>query len=205
MRRNDPVKRAVWVGTFLVALVGIWALKVQMDITYAKSQFANAENAWKAKDPQYAAVTNTQNRILDINQKLAQLDSLSTNRFLWAPVLNALQKAAIGDVSVTEFHGDQAFVVEAAHDVGRAHVPAGVSEKISVSIQARDNNPNDQGYNKFKEALNQSEYFIKNVGRKDSFVIDGVLSPITADANDPTHQFMTFTLTSHFPEVHHGE
>src|SRR5271154_2131475 len=114
MRRNNPVKRGIWVGTFLVALVGIWALKVQMDITLAKSQYSNAENAWKSKDPAYAAVTNTQNRIADINHKLAQLDSLTTNRFLWGPVLNALQKAAINDVSVAEFRGGQSFLIEAA-------------------------------------------------------------------------------------------
>jgi len=205
MRRNDPVKRGVWVGAFLVALVGIWALNVQFQIGQARGRSANIDGSLKSKDPQYAAVTNRQNQIIEINQKLAQLDRLATNRFLWGPVLNALQKAAMNDVSVTDFRGDQAYVREEAHDVGRAHYPPGVTEHITVSIEARDNNPNEQGYNKFKEALNQSDYFIKNVGRKDSFVIDGVLSPITADPNDPSRQFLTFTLASHFPEAHHGE
>jgi hypothetical protein len=205
MRRNDPVKRAVWIGAFMVALVAIWGLKVQMDITLAKSQYANAESAWKSKEGQYAVVTNTQNRIVEIDRKLVELDRLTTNRFLWAPVLNALQKTAMNNVSLTRIRGDQSYVREEAHDVGRAHIPGGVTEHITLSIEARDNNPSDQSYNKYKEALNQSEYFIQHVGRKDSFVIDGVLSAITADPNDPSHQFLTFTLASRFPEVHHGE
>src|ERR1700761_7562444 len=143
-RRNDPVKRGAWVGAFLVILVGIWAMNVQFKITQAKGHQANIDGVFKQKDPQYAAVTNTQNRIVEINGKLAQLDRLTTNRFLWAPVLNALQKAALNDVSVTEFRGDQSFVREDAHSVGRAYYPAGVVEHVTVSIVARDNNPNEQ-------------------------------------------------------------
>jgi hypothetical protein len=204
-RRNDPVKRGAWVGGFLVALVAIWALDVQLHITQAKGHQASIDSVFKAKDPQYAAVTNTQNKIIEINGKLAQLDRLTTNRFLWGPVLNSLQKAAIGDVAVTEFRGDQNIVRQDAHMVGNIGYGAGVTELVQVSIMARDNNPNDAAYNKFKESLNQAEYFVKNTGRKDSFIIDGVLSPIAADPNDPSKQFLTFTLVSHFPEIHHGE
>ena len=28
-RRKDPVKRAVWIGGFVVFLVGLWALRMQ--------------------------------------------------------------------------------------------------------------------------------------------------------------------------------
>ncbi|HWD18507.1 MAG TPA: hypothetical protein VHB20_04455 [Verrucomicrobiae bacterium] len=205
MRRNDPVKRAMWVGGFLLAIVALWAFKVQMDISLAKSRYANTEAGWKSKEALYASVTNNQARTWEIERKLAQLDRLTTNRFLWGPVLNALQKTAIDDVPITHIHGEQSYTREDAHDIGKIHYPAGVAEHIKLSIDARDNNPNEQGYNKFKEALNQSDYFVKHVGRKDSFVIEGVLSPVTADPLDPTRQFLTFTLASRFPETRFNE
>ncbi len=205
MRRNDPVKRGMWIGAFLVALVALWGVKVQMDITLAKSRYANTEAGWKTKESQYGNVMTNRSRILEIDAKLAQLERLTTNRFLWAPVLNALQKAALNDVSVIRIRGDQSYARDDAHDVGKTHVPGVVIERVKLSIEARDNNPGEQGYNKFKEALNQSDYFAKRVGRKDSFVIEGVLSPVTADPNDPARQFMTFTLASRFPEARRGE
>lgn len=205
MRRNDPVKRAIWVGGFMVVVVALWAFKVQLDITQANRRYANTEAGWKSKEAVFSTVTNLQAKTWDIDRKLAQLDRLTTNRFLWAPVLNALQKTAIDEVPITHIKGDQTYSREEAHMVGKIAYPGYVSEHIKLSIDARDNNPNEQGYNKFKEALNQSDYFVKHLGRKDSFVIEGVLSPITADPADPSRQFLTFTLASRFPEVRRDE
>jgi hypothetical protein len=205
MRRNDPVKRAIWIGAFCVVVVALWGFKVQMDVGTAKARYNGLDAGWKQDEAHYIAVTNNLARIADIDHKLVELDRLTTNRFLWAPVLNALQKTALNQVSVTQFRGEQGYTVEEAHMSGKAYVPGVVTEHIKVSIEARDNDPNSQGYNKYKEALNQSDYFIKRCGRKDSFVIEGTLSPITADPNDPTRQFVTFTLASRFPEVRRSE
>jgi len=205
MRRKDPVKRGVWVGAFLVALVALWALEIQLEIRLAKSKQSNAEAGWAKEQAKYQAVTNQQAEIMTIESKLAQLDRLSTNRFLWAPTLNALQKSVIDDVAVMRMKGEQTYTREPAHLVGKVMAPGVVTEQIKLTIEARDNNPAEQGYNKFKEALNSSDYFIHHLGRKDSFVIEGVLSPVTADPNDPSRQFLTFTLASHFPEVKRSE
>jgi len=205
MRRKDPVKRAIWVGGFLVFLVVLWILKVQLDIVYAQNRYKRYETAWTDVVNKYSSVTNNQSRTAEFERKLAQLDRLSTNRFLWAPVLNAMQKSVVESVVVTRIRGEQTYTKEEARMAGSIRVPGAMTERITFSIDAKDLNPGDQSYNKFKEALNQSDFFLKHVGRKDSFVIDGVLSPVTADPADPTLQFVTFTLASRFPETRRSE
>ena len=157
----------------------------------------------------YSAVTNEQARIGDVGRKLGELDSLSTNRFLWAPVLNALQKTMIDQVQITRLVGNQVFVREEAHDISggsnRVHIPEAMVEKVSLSLEAKDLKPDDQSYTKFKENLCAFDFFAKRLQRRDGFVMDGILGPRTGDPVDPNKQFVTFTLTSHFPEVRRRE
>jgi hypothetical protein len=209
LRRKDPVKRGIWVGGFLVCVVLLWIAKLQLDISFEHHDYNAVETDWKGKMTKYSTVTNEQSRIAEVERKLAALDTLSTNRFLWAPVLNALQKTMVDNVQVTRLIGAQALVKEDGHDIGagssRRHVPGGVVEKISLSIEAKDLKPNDQNYTKYKESLCTFGFFAARLQRRDGFVMDGILSPLTVDPVDPGKQFVTFTLASHFPEVRHSE
>jgi hypothetical protein len=196
MRRKDPVKRALWFGGFLVVLVGIWVGKLQWDIQYKKEAMASANATWNNGLAKYSAVTNNQAQAAQIDIKINQLDHLSTNRFLWAPLLNALQRTVVDNIEVIHIHGDQSLTKDEATKKGVTYM----IERTSLSIDAKDYDPNNQNYDKYKLTLNNDPYFTNNVDPKDSFVIDGVLSPLTADPNDPSRQFVSFTLTSHFKE-----
>jgi hypothetical protein len=205
LRRKDPVKRGIWIAGFLVSLVLLWLLKLQCDIWFDQKDLNRINARWAEKKADYAAVTNNVIKTAEINRKLAALDTLTTNRFLWAPVLNALQKCVVNNVQVTRFRGEQAYVNEAPHDIGtgptKKTVPGAMVEKISVYLDAKDTDANQQNYAKFKESLCESDYFVKSLGRRDGFVFDGTLSPPTADPGDPGRAFITFAVASHFPEV----
>jgi hypothetical protein len=209
LRRKDPVKRGIWVGGFLVFVVVLWIAKLQLDISFENRDYNNVEAEWKGKMTKYSAVTNEQATTADIEQKLAALDTLATNRFLWGPVLNALQKTIVDNVQVIRLTGDQTYVKEEGHDVGsgstRRHTPGSMTEKVSLTIEAKDLKPNDQGYTKYKESLGTFDFFAKRLQRRDGFVMDGTLGPLTIDPVDPSKQFVTFTLASHFPEVRRNE
>ncbi len=209
LRRKDPVKRAIWVGSFLVLAVGLWVAKLQMDIGFEKSHLNGLEGDWKSKTAKYNNVTDAQNKIKDVEHKLAELDTLSTNRFLWAPILNALQKTMVDQVQVTRLRGDQTLTKEEGHDIGsgssRHHINGGMVEKVTLDIDAKDLRPGEQNYTKYKERLCDFDFFEKRLQRKDGFVMDGVLGPLTVDPVDPARQFVTFTLASHFPELRHDE
>ena len=204
MRRKDPVKRGIWIASFLVLIVVIWIVKLQTDIMFENSRYNGIDAEWKSKVAKYTAVTNNQSKTLDIQKKLDALDNLQTNRFLWGPVLNALQKTVTDDVQVTRIRGAQAFSRENDSFIGsgasRRVIPGGEVEKDSLYIDAKDLKPGEQTYNKYKEVLCNYDFFVKRLGRKDGFVIDGTLGPLTVDPVDPSRQFVTFTLVSHFPD-----
>jgi hypothetical protein len=209
LRRKNPVKRGIWIGSFLVCVVVLWVAKLQLDIFWVSRDYKATEGEWKSKMTKYSAVTNAQVKIGEVERKLAQLDYLSTNRFLWAPVLNALQKTMVDQVQVTRLRGDQVCVKEDGRDIGsgssRRHIPGAMVEKVSLSIEAKDLKPNEQNYTKFKESLCTFDFFATRLRRRDGFVMDGILGPLTVDPVDPNKQFVTFTLASHFPEARRSE
>ncbi len=83
MRRKNPVKRGIWVGSFCVAMVLLWILKLQLDIGYCISSYNRLDQEWKNKNQTYATVTNNIAKTAEMDRKLAALDRLSTNRFFW--------------------------------------------------------------------------------------------------------------------------
>ena len=209
LRRKNPVKRAIWIGSFCVALTLIWILKLQLDISFSKKAYHEIEQSWKDDSSKYAAVTNNEIKIRVADEKLAALDRLATNRFFWAPVLNALQQTMINGIQVIRVTGSQKYTKEAPRTLGsgasKTTIPGSMDEDITLSIDAKDFNPDAQNYNKFKETLCNYDFFVKELRRRDGFILDGTLSAPTADPSDPSRQFVVFKLTSHFPEARRGE
>jgi murein L,D-transpeptidase YcbB/YkuD len=197
-RRKNPVKRGIWVGSFLVCVVALWIIKLQLDIFYEQKNYSHVEADWKGRMAKYSTVTNEQTRIGEVEGKLAKLQTLTTNRFLWAPVFNALQKTMVDNVQVTRLKGEQGY------QKGDGRRPEEV-EKVTLVIEAKDLRPSDQTYTKYKENLCTFDFFSKRLQRRDGFVMDGTLGPLTVDPLDPSRQFVTFTLASHFPEARHSE
>jgi hypothetical protein len=208
-RRRNPVKLGIWIAGFLVAVVGLWIGKEQLDIYFASSNLNNLNAQWKAKEPLYIAVTKYQGRIGEIDHKLAALDRLTTNRFLWGSVLNALQQTVVDQVQVTRVAGAQTYVVEEPTTIGtgpnKAVVPGSVIEKVKLTIAAKDYNPKNEGYSKYKETLCNFDFFVKHLGRRDGFVLDGALGPLRVDPQDPARQFQDFSLGTHFPDARRNE
>jgi hypothetical protein len=202
-RRKNPVKLAIWVGSFLVVLVALYILKLQLDINLKKKEYSSYEQTWKSKTAAYAAVTNNMAKIAEIDKKLSALDRLSTNRFFWAPLLSALQQTVISDIQVIKVSGEQKYVKEESKTIGsgatKQIIPGGVVEKNTLYIDAKDYNPNGQNYDKFKETLSNFDYFVKNL--QHGFVLDGTLSSATVDPADLNRQFVVFKLVAHLKDV----
>jgi len=209
MRRRDPVKRAVWICGFLIILVIIWIAKVQMDIVFESSRLKDVEGQWNSKKDKFAAVTNNQAKIGDITVKLAALENLSTNRFLWGNVLNALQQTVVDQVQVTRVVGTDSITQKDGEIVGtganKKIIPPSSIEKVTLTIDAKDMNPSAQNHANYKNKLSNFDFFLKHLGRHDGFVMDGMLSALTSDPMDSNAVFQSFTLDAHFPEIKHTQ
>jgi hypothetical protein len=204
-RRKNPVKLAIWIGSFFVAVVLLYILKLQLDIMFSKKTYNSIEQSWKENNDKYKAVTNNIAKMAELDKKLAALDRLATNRFYWAPVLNALQQTMISDIQVIRVTGEQKYSKEEPRTTGsgasKVTIPGAMVEKTSLYIDAKDYDPNAQNYDKFKETLSNFGFFVNLLGPRNAFILDGTLSAPTVDPTDPSRQFVVFKLASHFVEV----
>jgi hypothetical protein len=196
-RRKNPIKRGIWIGGFFVATMLLWMLRLQLDIHFSNSHFNSLNQEWVNNQARFGDVTNNIAQTAEMEKKLAALDRLATNRFFWAPVLNVLQQTVVDDIQVIRVNGQQTYTREVAKKAGTSNV----TEKITLYLEARDYNPGAETYNKFKETLCNADYFVKILGRRDGFILDGTLSAPIADPTDLSRQFVTFKLTSRFPEA----
>jgi hypothetical protein len=217
-RRNDPVKRAVWIGVFFVFLVMLWYSMLLVDQMVASSRLEEKKTEWSRLEPANKELRIASNGIRESLAKISALDRLATNRFLWAPVLNALQYTMVQDhVRLVHLSGTHTYVVvlppkedskkKAIHDdesivhetKKKKSKPASSTEKILLTLDARDYSaPADQSYNGFIRAIGQSVYF------KNSLESGGVnlakLLPPTTVGGDTDKSFTQFTVECRFPE-----
>src|SRR5262245_16777593 len=97
-RRRDPVKRAIWIGGFLAALMLRCSGGLQVKATMLKSDLNKVTDVMKAKTNDFREVWDSQKKINEIQGKLENLGKLSANRYLGANLLNALQQATVDNV-----------------------------------------------------------------------------------------------------------
>lgn len=201
-RRRDPVKLGSWVAGFLVVLVGLWIMEKQFEIHWAKGDLARLDAQVKANEAQYNGVIAAKARTAAIEGKIAALEYLKTNRFLWGPVLNALQQTVVDQVQVSHFVGLQIYEREPPKSLAGKTIPGTATfEKVKLSITAKDYSAKTDGYKNYEDTLNHFDFFAKKMGGREGFTIEGAPGPKSADAPGSPREFRVFTLTNQLPEI----
>ncbi|MGZ5505938.1 MAG: hypothetical protein ACXWKG_19970 [Limisphaerales bacterium] len=167
------------------------------------------ERDWTIKEPKFKVLLATQERTDRLQTLLDGLDRYSTNRFLWANALNAIQHSTINDIQVTRIRGDQTYDIvrgeSATNNTPNGPVitrkPGISTERIRLVVEARDFDNQSQTWTKYKESLAKNAYFKRHLKRGEGFVLDGTQSAPARDPLDPSHEFVSFSLVSHLPEV----
>jgi len=204
MRRKDPVKRAIWAGSFIVALILAWSSTLQVKVMIAKREVAQIDAQAKDKDKEYKHVLASQTALADTKAKLAALSNLAHNRFLLGNLLQAVQKTTFDDVQLVHLRLDQEYAltdaVKPKKDGDRlipGH-PATVTEKMTLTLDARDNSPTPGDMvNKYQQSLTDAGYFKSTMGDTNEFRLINTSQP----QSDPDgKQFVLFTLQGHFPD-----
>ena len=226
-RLRDPAKRAVWLASFAIALVLLWSLSIQFKISRAQSELSRQEKYWATIEAKHRAATDTLKKTAAIEQKIAALHRLSTNRFFYGSTLNALQLSMVDHIQAVRLKFNQSFTFvpgsapvktkNAERGTGNAEIPgsalrvpsskaipAASVEKLSLTIEARDWNPADLNYNKYKEALANLPYFKASLNGADALRLTALSKP-TADAADPSQSYVLFTLEMKYPEISRHE
>jgi hypothetical protein len=203
MRRRDPVKRAAWLGGFLVALMLGWWGWLMFAKSQANAAMARHEANFKAIEAKAKAVSDQIKRAGEIEKNIHQLNRLGTNRVLWASCLNALQECAMDQVVITRVRADQAYTLTPAvvnKAEPRKSKPATATERIVLVIAARDyGRPADENSIKFKEKLQGHPWFKQYLAKENPISFKGFSNP-TPDKEDPGKVFISFTMECAFAE-----
>ena len=204
-RRRDPVKRAIWIGALLVSLMLVWSSSLQLKAMLAKSDLSRVEDQMNALTNDYKQVLDNQRMVSDISYKLTALRRLTTNRFLNATLLNALQKTTLEDVQLIHLRVAQEYViVEATKARTNANrvtpgKPGSSTEKITLTLDCTDSslNPGEQVL-KFKELLANNQYFEQVLGKTNEIILKNQSAP---NPNPETGRpSVMFTLECRYPE-----
>lgn len=205
LRRRDPVKRTICLGVLLTLLVLVWASVIQFKVIIVNNELATVTAQMKQCTNEYAHVVDMQKKIGDMNQKLAALQTLSTNRFLNGNLLDALQHTTVEDVQLTRLRINQVFhyteeVKAKTNGVTKVPgKPASVTEKTLLVLDGTDSsvNPGDQVL-RMKDTISQFPYFKANLDRANAVAWKSSSSPQISP--DTGKSVVTFTLECRYPD-----
>ena len=205
MRRKDPVKRALFAAVTLVALVLFWSSTLQVKIISSKGELGGLESRWKSIENNYQTAVDTRRYSIEAEEKLAALQQLATNRFLWGNALNAFQQTLknMDDVRVVRLKTEQVYIQTEDSRAKSADpkVPKVLlaTEKINITVDGLDSSPQPGGQiNNFKSAIANEPFFLANLQRTNSVNLLS-FSPPQADTFGHS-PFVKFSLQCFFPD-----
>ncbi|MGA2028685.1 MAG: hypothetical protein ABSG87_01240 [Verrucomicrobiota bacterium] len=204
LRRRNPVKRAIFAGSLLVALTLVWSSSIQLKTMLANSSLNAVESEIASQTNEYDHAVSSQKKVNEAKSKLSALQKLSASRFLQGNLLNALQQSTVDGVLLTRLHLEQSYFLtegtaaQSSGDNPMPGRPATVTERILLLLDAQDSsaNPGDQ-VNKFKDAIGNQSYFKTMLDPKNAIRLADLSAP---QMGPDGRQFVLFTLECHFPE-----
>jgi len=205
LRRRDPVKRATWIGGVLVSLMLIWSLSIQFKAILAKQQLSRVDADMAAHKSEHQVVQEDLLKLSETTNKLGSLRLLSASRLLHGTMLNVLQQSVVDDITMTKLKIEQQYAVteeiKAKTNANRVipGKPATVTEKITVTLDARDAsvNPGDERVNSYKEKLAAHSYFQSVLGKTNEVRLLNLSRP-TSSADGGA--YVDFSLEIRYPE-----
>jgi len=207
LRRRDPVKRAGWVGFVLLVLMLAWSSSLQLKSIMARSDLSRVEGQLAKTNPEYRAVIDKQKTTAELQQKLAALYQLTTNRFLQANLLDALQHATAEDIQLVRLRVEQSYTQTEAKksktdDSGKTTPgkPATSTERIVIALDGIDSsaNPGDQ-INKFRDVLSSNSYFRGMLSKTNGITLKNLSAPTVSPGTGK--MCVMFSLECRLPEV----
>src|ERR1039457_2707275 len=114
LRRRDPVKRAMFIGAFLVALSLVWFSSIWLTYILKKQELNQIQAEIQTHTNDFALVQNNLKKIADVQKRMDALDQLSAARFLQGNLMNGLQLTYVPNVQLNRLRIDQTYTATPA-------------------------------------------------------------------------------------------
>jgi hypothetical protein len=195
LRRRDPIKRVIFGGVLVVAMIFAWWSWLQLRVMVANTNLSQIEAQIQSHTNAYQVVLVSERKITEAKGNLAALQKLTNKRFLQGNLLNALQHATVPGVQLVKLRVDQTYQANQGTGI---QTNVNITEKIVLSLDAEDfsSNPGDQ-VNKFKDAISHESYFETELGRTNVVRLTNLSAP-QADPNGKPS--VLFTLQCAYPD-----
>jgi hypothetical protein len=202
LRRRDPVKRAIFLGLFLVALSLVYYSSVWLEYMIEKKGLSQVQTEIQARTNDFAQVQSSLKKISETQHRIDALQQLSAARFLQGNLMNALQQTYVPNVQLNHLRVEQNYTATAAvaaktnnFGVIPGHPPV-VTEHVVLTLDAKDFSPNpgDQ-VNHFKDAILKQEYFKPSIDPTNGIRLSSLSSLLIPADSKP---FVQFTLECRF-------
>lgn len=113
-RRKDPIKRAILISSVAVAIMLFWVLTLHLETRGRRSELAELDASFRTVDEKAKKARAIQAEAGDLERRIASLEKYSTNRVLWASMLDALQKVTLDDIRVKSITTGQRYTTNAS-------------------------------------------------------------------------------------------
>ncbi len=194
LRKRDPVKRAIYVGALLVALMLVWYSSIFLGHIVAKSNLSKIQSEAQSRADDYKKALATLQTLHSQQNRLKMLDKLNSARFLQGNLLNALQTLYVSNVNLMRLEVSQHYT-----PTGTAGKTTGITASTQVTLDACDSSPNPgDRVNQFKDAITQLGFFKSQLSDTDGLTLSSLSSPQTTPAGTA---YVLFSLTCRFNDL----
>jgi hypothetical protein len=195
--RRDPVRRARWMaGAVVLAALGfagylglvLWRMDTELRLHESKRLTLEKSSSESI---------NTARLALEMERTLSALNQMGSNRFLWAPVLNALQYTTVPEIEFHYLKIDLSTAGEATASAPQGTAPT-ATERIVMTIRGK-NYGEPQALDRLVEAISNQPYFKANLRGVDPVLLKD-LQPRQVDPSKPDRTFGLFTVECTFAD-----
>jgi Tfp pilus assembly PilM family ATPase len=203
-RRRNPMRIGALAAAAALVVMGVWAGYTHFALALTTAELQRLETETQAVQ---ATAAGAAKAVLEGKKTLtttAALDQHATNRFLFAPVLNALQEIDAAEIHVVQLALQQTLQytppTKPSNKPGvRSAVKKGfVSSKVSLSIQAK-NFGHPKRSDEFIDQIANQTYFQTNLRSVNPVTLRS-RTPQQVDPLDPAKVYNLFTIECSYPE-----
>jgi hypothetical protein len=187
----------------------VWSSSLQLKAKVINGKIAHVDAQMGVISNEYRVVLENQKKADDARHNVTALQQLSTNRFLGANLLNALQQTTVDDIQLLRLRVAQDYIpteeVKTKVTDGRKIPgrPATVTERISFTLEGRDSsaNPGDQ-VTMYKNSILNHGYFRSVLGKTNSVTLKNLSAPelVAVPGSAAGKPCVLFTLECRIPE-----
>ena len=173
LRKKDPVKRAVFFGALVVALMLVWFSSNILQHVVASNNLARVQSEIQIHTNDYNLAIGSLKDLHAGENRLKALNDLTSARFLQGNLMNALQQLYVSNVNLMRIELSQRYTPS-----GPDVKPASITQSTILTLDARDSSPSPgEQVNHYKDAITQLDYFKSRLAPVDGVKLSNLSPP----------------------------